>query len=143
MNISNIGNADKQAAGAWFEFASGVSFLIAAISNRNFVKKFAKLAEKARRKKRGEPTAEENVLIYWTAMAGTVLLDWKGLTDGPDDQPYPFSEENAVKFLTADLLLVEEIRSFIIATAKDADGFAVEEKAADVAAIKSVAPVGA
>lgn len=86
---------EELAEGKWFDFDENTSFKIAAHNNKKFRAKKARVekpyASKIRRNKLSDTEKGE---INIKAMAGTVLLDWKGVAFG-DDEVTPFSPELA------------------------------------------------
>lgn len=121
MDIAKLHfKTDAEWRKADFAWADGAEFLIAPAGNDAFRKKLEQL-ERPYKKRilRGTLDQEKRDEIFLTAFAGTVLLDWRGLTD--NGQPYPFSEKNAVALMTAAKPLLNEIGSMSLEQAQEAE----------------------
>lgn len=146
MNISKLGRNEKQRDGVWVQFspasdgAPAVEFKIAAARNKAFLDKANKL-KKAYRKSDGtfKVPDSKTLPLFWQSMAGTVLMDWRGIQ--ADGEPVPFNEEAFMAFSELDDLEVRAALDFIVVEADNESNFQTEESAARVAALKSAQPV--
>lgn len=92
-------NDDKENNGVWVDYASGFKIKIARMGSRRFKEFMAKAGKPHLRKiQRGNLDNDVADTMMKKAIARTILLDWEGLLDD-DNQPIPFSEENALKCL--------------------------------------------
>ena len=101
-------NAMLDNEGREFEIGNGASLTIAAWQNPKFKEKFARLAKphlSAMRAGLLAPEVQDKIMSE--AMAGTVLLNWKGMAE--DGKDIPFSEEVAA----AKLLKYERLREIV------------------------------
>ena len=114
MQIETLIPDEKLAKeGKWIEYPEeeGVAFKIAYYGNDAYEVKLRKLAVAARR--RGKVNLQQQTALEVESMLGTVLLDWRGLGKGYDEEgkekPYPFSIENARELLMAS----KKVREFL------------------------------
>lgn len=100
MTLRVSDNAVEQLAeGKWFEFNETTSFKIAAHNNKRFKAKKARIEVPFQSKiRRNKLSDEERGTINIKAMAGTILLDWKGVAFG-DDERTDYSDELAVTLM--------------------------------------------
>lgn len=118
----------KEDAGAWMQYSEGGEFLISYSLNPTFLKRLDRLTRSRRSQlglsqKKDKPLPQEHQDdVLCEAMAGSIVLDWRGLEDG-DGNAVPFSEE-ACKQLLLDLRQLRiEVNNF----ATERDGFHANE----------------
>ena len=122
-------NAELGEKGVWINHDGTTSFKIARLNNRNFQTKFNKLMQPYRRQfDAGKLSNDKQVDIMCKAMAETVLLGWKGLTDG--GEPVEYSVEKAYEYLSMEG--ADEFRDLITAYAQDAETYREEYIETDV-----------
>jgi len=146
MNLSKLGQNEKQRDGTWVTFSPAddgqpaVEFKVAAARNKAFLEKAAQLRKPFKLRDGSTKVPEAKVVpLFWKAMVGTVLMDWRGVLN--EGQPVPFTEEAFLAFTELDDMQVRAACDFIITEADNEANFQLEESAARVAAIKSVEPV--
>lgn len=134
MDIAQFkGDAALETGGKWIKFHD-CEFLIAANMNPNHKKALHKLAKKNPLAiRRGDIAEQERIAIE--AMAGTVLLDWRGVKNGELD--FPYTPENAIT-----LLKIQIIRDFIADESQQISNFQAEAEGGAIASLKSGPPVG-
>lgn len=116
--------------GVWIEI-DGAEFLIASNNNPNHKRKLNR-ERKKRNAHRLSKDLDAMTDLAIEAAIGTILLDWRGVTN--QGEPFPYSEENARK-----LLAIDDLRTEIFSEAQDAENFQQERMAADAADLKSSA----
>ncbi len=136
MDLDNLGNPEREIAGAWVEYNDrGTAFKLAAAGNREFNKRATAIAKDLPRK----PKTEQVTEVFWRACFGTVVLDWRGITS--KGQPVPFTEEAFLAVAKLETLQAERIREFIQRESREAANFVAEKEAAQEAALKSGDPL--
>lgn len=131
---------DKQldSKGVWIEYpdhtedAEAAEFLIASTSSLEYRKALNKeVRNRFHRKWMEDVEARDEAEIQ--AMAKAILLGWRGAVymDG-SKQPTPFSQEMALAALR-----IPAFKAWVEAEANNLSNFQAQEKAADVAALKS------
>lgn len=122
-------NAELGENGVWIQHDETTSFRIARLNNRKFQKLFTKLMLPYRRQfDAGKLSNEKQIDIMCKAMAETILLGWKGLTDSGELVEY--SVDKAYEYLSMDG--ADEFRDLITGYAQDAETFREENLEQDV-----------
>lgn len=91
----------KETEGTWFDVdADGTAVLVARSGNKKYNKLLEKLVKPHRHALRSRNVPDELIeKLMAEAMAGTILLDWKGFTLEGKDLPY--SQSTAKEMLQA------------------------------------------
>lgn len=97
-------DADKIEGGAWIgniPEMGNLELRVRGLQNAAFRRMQSKLLDAVPRSQRQGGRVDPDVLDRITSqcLAATVLLDWRGL-EGEDDQPLPYTKEQASVFLT-------------------------------------------
>lgn len=113
-----------ESEGAWFPCGDG-KLLIARADNRRFGKLLNKLVEQNKPALDLEDDAADDLSekLMGKAIANTILLGWAGISY--QKQPVTYSPEQAEK-----LLAHKDFRSFVMARARDIEGYKFKEEAA-------------
>lgn len=120
MKISAFAVDEKlEVGGFWKDLGGGSSVRIARAGNRAYNKKLRELM-KPYRGPMGllEMSDETAHRVFVEAMAGTVLVDWKGLSD-EDGKDVPYSEKKAIEWM----LKYKEFYKIIDALSNDIANF--------------------
>lgn len=147
MNLFELQtDPDKDAKGVWIEYPDKsdngnqkpAEFLIASTSSREYRKALnAEVRKRFHRKWLEDIEGRDEAEIQ--ALAKTVLLSWRGAVylerAGEVSQ---YSREAAIKALR-----IPAFKAWVEAEANNLENFQAQEKAADIAALKSGAQVGA
>lgn len=147
MNLFELAtDPEKDSKGTWIEYPDKSSngsgkpaeFLIASINSKEYKKALnAEVKKRFHRKWTTDVEGREEAEIF--AMAKAVLLDWRGdVYLEKSGQVTPFSREAALK-----ALYIPAFKAWIESEASTLENFQNEEKAADMAALKSGTEVGA
>lgn len=110
--------------GVWTPAYEGVEFLVAHVSSMKFQKKLARLQQpyaKQIENKRLDPSIQKKLLC--TAMAGTILLGWKGDMVDKDGNAVEFSDTHAFNLMNNHV----GVREFVTSWAGDLDNYRKEE----------------
>lgn len=136
FNISANQLTPAAHTGVWVEFM-GARFKVASSKTPAF---YAALTRRLRKIPQAAQKANPELMLEVTrkAQAETVLLDWEGVTDGPENTPVPCTLENKMALLEA-----PDFRDWLNEVAADNETFKAEATAADAEALKSVPDVDA
>lgn len=96
VDVARVEKGDWVAVEAYDARLEGVELLVRGTGNADFERRSSELFGKMTVLKQKDP-AERN-RIMTTLLLETVLLDWRGITEG--DQPVRFSREAAQQLLT-------------------------------------------
>lgn len=140
MNLqSKLRDIGKQEQGVWVTYdeeGDYAVFLIAAQDSERFKSELGRRAKPLAKIKDPSPSLVSKITNE--ALAEALLLDWKNVLDGAG-QPIPATYENK-------LLLFQrapELKEWICQQASLAENYRSEAEAAELAACKSDAPMGA
>jgi hypothetical protein len=132
-------DAEKDLRGVWIEYpdhsdngSERAEFLIASTTNPQYRKALnAEVRKRFHRKWMEDIESRDEAEIM--AMSKAVLLGWRGAVYlERAGEVTPFSRENAIKALR-----IPSFKTWVEAEAGNIENFQVQEKAADVAALKS------
>ncbi len=124
MDLNKIALDDKKVEeGIWVEVDDTTSLLIARIGNKRFNEIMTREQKPLRRAIRNgtvPDSVSEKILIK--AMAGAILLDWRGLTlDGVE---VPYSKQKCIEILSDTRF--RDFREFVLEYANDAEQYREE-----------------
>lgn len=124
MDLNKIALDDKKVEeGIWVEVDDTTSLLIARIGNKRFNEIMTREQKPLRRAIRNgtvPDSVQEKILVK--ALAGAVLLDWKGLTiDGVEVE---YSKQKCIEILSDKRY--KDFREFVVEYAADAEQFREE-----------------
>lgn len=125
----------KETGGVWVPFEAGISLLIARMPNTNFEQKVRELAAPHMEATRSDTISDElNVSITREAVAHTVLLDWKGVTESDEEgsPDVPYTPELGVKYFNDDEL--GDFYRFVVTSGRNSEQYRKEQM---VAAVKN------
>lgn len=122
--------------GVWLEVGDGLSLRVARIGNRKHSELWTKLnadPKIVRMASLGTIPDEEYERMLIEAMAETILLDWKGLTDGDGEAAVeiPFSKAKA-----KEVLKLRDFRQLVHRMAAEAGNFRAEQVEAAAGELK-------
>ena len=147
MNLFELAtDPDKDAKGVWIEYPDysdngsqkPAEFLIASTASREY-RKALNIEVKKRFHRRWMEDIESRDEAEIQAMAKAVLLSWRGAVYlDRAGEVTPYSREAAIKALR-----IPAFKAWVEAEANNIDNFQAQEKAADIAALKSGAQMGA
>jgi len=123
MNF-NIPALDVQGSnnGRWFDWKYGISCKIARHGNPEYSKRLLEILDAHV----GESDATEVATEIVAMSADTILLDFKGLTDGEKEPTeIPYSREVAIELLTAEEFI--EFQTWVELTSKKMSNFYKEK----------------
>lgn len=96
MNINKLRvDADKANTGVWVTWVEDIEVLIARMGNTAFKDKVRKLST-AYGNHLEDPEVQQKLAIK--AAPGTIVLDWRGITDD-DDNPVEYSDDQCFEYL--------------------------------------------
>ena len=109
--------------GRFFPWKFGISFKIARHGNPAYAEALVAILKTYEWQSDNTDVAEEICAM----MADTILLDWKGLTDGDKENPkeVPYSREVAVELLTDEKYI--ELQAWVELTSKKMANYYLEE----------------
>lgn len=119
----------KDQEGVFIPVGGGASFKLTRMgpTNIRYGNKFKALSKPYERLAKNDELSPEKALeIQVKAFCGTVLVDWKDVTD-KDGNPLEFSEENAVKVLTD----LPDLYLELVSESENRDNFQIDEKEAE------------
>lgn len=117
---------DKEVAGAWVRLDEDTELKIARLYNERFLQRYNELV------KPGEVLANDNTLaisseradnIMGTLIADSILLDWRGLTQG--GEPIEYSKEKVIEIWTDDRC--REFRRIVMEASQNLENYRLEE----------------
>jgi len=124
MDINELKvDATLETEGRWVPISDDAEILVARLYNPNFNRVL-----EAKRKPHGRRVLKDVKLqerLFRETLAETVLLDWKGMTEG--GKPIKYSKETALRFLTD----VREFANIVTAAADDLENFQKDEEEDD------------
>lgn len=113
MDIDNaFTDPEIEREGIWVDYRDGSKVKVARIGNPNFTRIYdAKLKPHRRKQRAGSMETELETRILCEVVAKTVLLDWKGFTQGKgeDKKEYKYTEKRAFDMLSKSIDFRNEI----------------------------------
>ena len=120
------GNPELESKGVWVDYGEGLEFLIAKMSNPQYMAEIRKqVREKRVQFRHGKVSDEETEEMTIKAVAKTVLLGWKNL-QGEDGKDIPYSQEKAYEILSDPCY--RDLYTFIIEVSAEKETFALEAR---------------
>jgi len=119
-------NLDLEEEGVWVNLTKTIEVKVAALGNRKHTNLLTKLQKAQGKTLENDADLREDIHVQ--AMAKTVLLDWKGITD-KDGKPLKYSYENAYKLLSDEKMY--RFKKDILFLSQEAETFKAQEEEAD------------
>lgn len=121
MNIRTF-QTDKslETEGVWQDVGDGGELLIARLGNKKYqdaVRKRMKPYKQAIKQDRLPDEVADKIVV--TALADHILLDWRGIKDGPDGPVVEYTRETAIAWLTD----MPDFRELVLALANDMESY--------------------
>tara|TARA_Y100000310_G_scaffold166805_1_gene166476 strand:+ start:223 stop:618 length:396 start_codon:yes stop_codon:yes gene_type:complete len=122
MDIQNaFADPEAEKEGVWIDYLDGSRVKIARAGNPNFQRSYdAALKPHIRKQREGTLATEIELKCLCEAMAGTILMDWEGFTDG--GKALKFDKKVAVKLLINHI----DFRTFVADNAAEGQNFFAE-----------------
>lgn len=126
MKASSLTTATPAELGKWFEYEGGLRLLIAADQNKSHVRF---LAGRGRKLRKDELKDIDKLLeLDNEALVECIFLGWEGLVEDDEKTPVPYNKKLALLLVSGPSLAARQLRHYIVASSKNAEAFALEDK---------------